>query len=69
MFEKEEKSVSFKRRLSRVFRIINGLENGGYNVSLVAPCKQASSLTDYSLEAELKKAEALVYMRMVDRPK
>ena len=75
MFERKEESVSFKRRLSRVFKLINGLEKGNHNVSFVAPAfavapyKPANSPTNYSLEAELKKAEALMYLRMVDRLK
>ncbi len=75
MFERKEKSVSFKRRLSRVFKLINGLEKGNHNVSLGAPAfagapyKPGDSPTNYSLEAELKKAEALMYLRMMDRPK
>jgi len=75
MFERKEKSVSFKRRLLRVFKLINGLGKGNHNVSLgapafaVVPYKPANSPTNYSLEAELKKAEALMYLRMFDRPK
>lgn len=75
MFERKEESVSFKRRLSRVFKLINGLEKGNHSVSLgapsfaVAPYKPANLPTNYSLEAELKKAEALMYLRMVDRLK
>lgn len=75
MFERKEESVSFKRRLSRVFKLINGLEKGNHNISLgspaftAAPYKPANSPTNYSLEAELKKAEALMYLRKFDRLK
>ncbi len=75
MFERKGKSVSFKRRLLRMFRLINGLGKGNHNVSLggpafaVVPYEPSNLPTNYSLEAELKKAEALMYLRMFDRPK
>jgi len=66
--------VSVRQRMSNMFRSIRGLGN----VSSPAPTSYETttpladmhlSITNYSLEAELKKAEALDHWRKWDRPK
>ena len=78
MFEIRGKFGSAREKVFKVFKVfrsVNGLGREDSNVSLptpaltVAPSKPANSFTNYSLEAELKKAEALMYLRMFDRPK
>ena len=75
MFEIKGKFGSAREKVFKVFRSVSGLGKEDSNVSLptpvftVAPSKPANSLTNYSLEAELKKAEALMYLRTFDRPK
>jgi len=68
------KLVSVSRKMSKMFRLIRGLGN----VSSPAPVSYETAnplacmckpVTDYFLEAELKKAEALVHWRRWDRPK
>jgi len=70
----KEKLVSARQKMSKMFRLIRGLGN----VSLPAPTSYEttsplacahSPITNYSLEAELKKAEALEHWRRWDRPK
>ena len=67
---------SAKEKVLKVFRLISGLGKEDSNVSLptpvitVAPYEPVKPFTNYSLEAELKNAEALMYWRMLlDRPK
>jgi len=75
MFEIKGKFGSAREKVFKVFRAASGLGREDSNVSLptavitVAPSKPANSLTNHSLEAELKKAEALMYLRTFDRPK
>lgn len=72
MFEKKGRFRSVKEKL---FRLIRSLGKESSNVSLptpvftVAPYETVNSRTNNSLEAELKKAEALMYQRMFDQPK
>jgi len=71
MFETRERFRSAKERL---FRLIKGLEKESSKsfstpVFTVALYETVSSSKNNSLEAELKKAEALMYQRMFDRPK
>ena len=74
-FGMRRKLVSAGQRVSRVLRLMSGLGKEDSNVSsptpvpTVAPFETVNSLTSYSLEAELKKAQALAYWRMADRPK
>jgi len=62
------------REVFKVIRAVSELEIEDSNVSLptpafkVVPSKPSNSLTNYSLEAELKKAEALTYLCMFDHP-
>ena len=75
MLEIKGKFGSARERVFRVFRSVSDLGKEDSSISLpalaltVAPSKPANSLTNYSLEAELKKAEALTYLRTFDRPK
>jgi len=75
MLEIKGKFGSAREKVFKVFRSVSDLEREDSNVSLpiptlaVAPSKPANSLSDYYLEAELKKAEALTYLRTFDRPK
>lgn len=68
------KLVSAKQKMSKMFRLIRGLGN----VSSSAPTSYETTnplacthppITNYSLEAGLKKAEALEHWRRWDRPK
>jgi len=68
------KLVSARQKMSKMFRLIRGLGN----VSSPAPTSYETTTplaymhlptTNYSLEAELKKAEALEHWRKWDRPK
>lgn len=73
MFERKEKSVSPKKRLLRMFRLIGGSRKGNQNVSLptpvftATPSKPMNSIIN--LGAELQKAQALMYLRVLDRLK
>lgn len=63
-----------KGKLFNVLRLINGLGKDSdvsspTPVCTVALSKPVNSLTNYSLEAELKKAQALMYWHMWDRPR
>jgi len=67
---------SAKQKVLKVFRLISGLGKEDYSVTsptpviTVAPDEPVNSLRNHSLEAELKKAEALMYWQMLlDRPK
>jgi len=75
MFGIKRKLVSARQKAFKAFRLFGGLEKEDPNVSsptpvfTVAPYEPVSSITDYALEAELKKAKALAYWHMSDRPK
>lgn len=75
MLEIKGKFGSARERVFRVFRAVSDLGKEDSSISLpalaltVAPSKPANSLTNYSLESELKKAEVLTYLRTFDRPK
>ena len=72
MFGIKGKLVSAKQK---VFRLISLLRKEESNVSsstsvlTAAPYEPVNPLTNYCLEAELKRAEALAYWRMLDRAK
>lgn len=72
MFETKGKLDLAKQKLLRLFR---GLGKEDSNASSsgpilsVAPYELEKRLLNRSLEAELKKAEALIYLRMSDRPR
>lgn len=64
--------VSAKQKVLRVFRLIRGTGKEGSSVSSpavfsVVSYESVNSLTNYSLEAEMKKAKALAHLRMWDR--
>ena len=70
------KLASARQKVSKMLRLISGLRKEDSNVSsptpvfTAAPYETVNPLTSYSLEAELKKAQALAYWRMwQDRPK
>jgi hypothetical protein len=71
MFETKERVRSAKEKL---FRLIKGLEKESScslptPVFTVATYETVNSRINNSLEAELKKAEALMYQRMFNQPK
>lgn len=65
--------VSAKQKVFKVFRLIPGIGKEGSNISSptlifsVVSYEPVNSHTNYSLQAELKKAKALMYCRMWDR--
>ena len=75
MFELTERLGSAKQKLLKSVKIVNGSVtehlNGSPSVAVSASVrpKTVISLTSYSLEAELKQAQVLKYLRMSDRPK
>lgn len=76
MFGKKGKLGTAKQKVFQVLKLISGLEREDSDISLpspvftVAPHEQVHSSANHSLEAELKKAEALAYARMLlNKPK
>lgn len=74
MFETKGRLGSMKEKVFKRLRLTSYLgENSPVSkptsAFTVAPLKPVNSLTDYVAEAELKKAEAIMYWRMLDRPK
>jgi hypothetical protein len=75
MFELTERLGSAKQKLLESVGVVDSSVTEHPNVSLSTPVstfvrhKTAISLTSYSLEAELKQAQVLKYLRMSDRPK
>jgi len=75
-FEIKGKLVSTKQKVFKLFRLIGSFGNEDSDVSSPSqvfadtPYVPVNFLTEYALEAELKKAEALEYWRRsLDRPK
>jgi hypothetical protein len=72
MFGTKGKFHSAKEKLLELVRGL-GMESSDSSlptsVSAVAPYATAYSRNNYSLKAESKKAEALMYQRMFDRPR
>jgi hypothetical protein len=70
------KLVSVRQKAFKALRLISGVEKEDANISSPTPTFAATAyepvnaLTNYSLEAELKKAQALAHWkRWQDRPK
>ncbi|MFQ5759127.1 MAG: hypothetical protein ACE5IF_05570 [Candidatus Bathyarchaeia archaeon] len=74
-FGMKRRLVSARQKVSKVLRLIGSLRREDSNVSsptpvlAAAPYETVNPLTNYSREAELKKARALAYWRMWDRLK
>lgn len=70
-----ETKGKFHSAKAKLFRLVRGLGMESSNsslptsVSTVAPYATANLRNSYSLKAESKKAEALMYQRMFDRPR
>lgn len=75
MFGIKGKLVSTKQKVFGLVRLISNSKNedlGGssHNAIFAATTYEpVNLLTNYALEAELKKAEALLHCRLTDRPK